>query len=108
MAERCSARQARRPIVRRIGSRKRPRFRASMRLRCDYLFEDVRDLKHCAILYSFRSGAESAESLRLEEFLYSSSHSAEIAQHDTDFVFANPVGVVALLRQGPGVALHDY
>lgn len=32
----------------------------------------------------------------------------EIADHDSDFIFADPLSVVALLRKGPGVALNNY
>src|ERR1700683_3869160 len=43
----------------------------------------------------------------LEQFLHSRCNGAETGQDHSNFIFQDPVGVIAFLRQGPRIALDD-
>jgi len=45
--------------------------------------------------------------LRVEESFHGLGHLAEAADGDAHLPFLDPAGVVALVRQSPGIALHD-
>ena len=72
----------------------------------DFL-EDAGDFKDGVVRESRGIFAESGEVIALEEGTDRGDDLKEVTDHDADFFFADPLGVVALLRERPGVALDD-
>ena len=70
--------------------------------------EDGWDFKDGIVRESRRVFAESGEVIALEEGTDRGDDLKEVTDHDADFFFADPLSVVALLRERPGVALDDY
>src|SRR5215469_9011364 len=68
--------------------------------------QKVRNLEDRPIFDSSHIGAIK---IQVEEhLLHRIAHPTEIGQDDAGLFFADPLGVVALLRERPGIALDDH
>jgi hypothetical protein len=67
--------------------------------------QDVGNFEYRAVFYSRHAGTKIIQAARY--FGYALRNVFEGVQHDSGVMFLHPLGVVALLRHGPGVASHD-
>ncbi len=70
--------------------------------------QNVGDLKHGAVVKPLGGGAEPRIGGGLEQFVNYPRNPPEVRQYDADTLLANPLGVVAFLRERPGIALHNH
>src|SRR5579871_5054976 len=73
----------------------------------DFL-QNSRDLEDGAVLIRGSGGTEPALVLGLEQLSDGLNDITEIAQNESHLVLGDPIRVIALLRESPGVAFHEH